>query len=142
MASTLCFFCGRETQATAGDPGLWPIYLGYFGGNGASRCYCTRCVIQRLETRDKVTRSAKQYEVITEAYEDSKKVGAQAALTWALLHYDNWLHGAYDEQDIDREHPLVDDLTVSMEDSGRWFGTHLAEAAAAIRDIYRRWKNR
>jgi hypothetical protein len=132
LASTLCFFCGRETQATAGDPGLWPIYLGFPGGNGASRCYCTHCVILRLESRDRAVRSAKQYDVILEATKDAESVGAQAAITWALTHYDNWLHGAYDERDLE---PTLEEEAA---DAGRAFGTHLAEAIGVIRSIFRR----
>jgi hypothetical protein len=128
LASTLCFFCGRETQATAGDPGLWPIYLGFPGGNGASRCYCTHCVILRLESRDRAVRSAKQYDVILEATKDAESVGAQAAITWALTHYDNWLHGSWDESDVPEEQPVSEPL----------FGTHIREAITTFRSFFRR----
>lgn len=145
MASTLCFFCGRETWATAGDPGLWPIYLGFPGGNGASRCYCTHCVILRLESRDRAVRSAKQYEVILEATKDAESVGAQAAITWALTHYDNWLHGSWDESDVPEEcdgrfehrvsGPYGSSHVVDCQHE-RWFGTHIREAIAVVKSIF------
>jgi hypothetical protein len=43
-----CFLCGEQTYSTAGNPHRWPIWLGYPNGNGKTRCYCTGCVISKV----------------------------------------------------------------------------------------------
>lgn len=43
--STFCHICEKPTEATAGDPGKWPMFLPFENGNGQTRCYCMSCVI-------------------------------------------------------------------------------------------------
>jgi hypothetical protein len=95
-ADDVCFICGAMTSALAGNPAKWPLWLPYVNGNGKTRCYHTGCAAEVLCAADR--RERLQYEIIKEATRDAKVVGAQAAITWALLHYDRLLRGQEPEE--------------------------------------------
>ena len=48
-----CHLCQKDTNNLAGNPSLWPIWLPFVGGNGATRCYHTQCVILSIDAAEK-----------------------------------------------------------------------------------------
>ncbi len=50
-----CAICQRPTSDLAGDPGLWPIRLGFVDGNGATRVYCQACVMRAVAAAERPT---------------------------------------------------------------------------------------
>lgn len=86
----------------------------------------------RICNGDDVERQRKMAEVIVSAQRDARHVGADAAIAWAIVHYDLWLRGKNEGLD-----PLPE-----PEAPEPMFGTHIREAIAVCRDIWRRWRQR
>ena len=102
-----CYICGVFTQCVAGNPSLWPIWLGWRGGNGKSRPHHMGCVIRRLE--------------------------------WAEHYLDA---SGRDEHELESNcHEGCSACTVP-EAPEPMFGTHIREAIAVFKDIWRRRKDK
>lgn len=57
-----CYYCGLPTSSTAGDPGMWPIYLSHSIDPGVMKSHHMGCVQDRLERFDRMLKvSGKEY---------------------------------------------------------------------------------
>ena len=45
-----CFICKKLTNSLVGDPGEWPLKLEYKNGNGETRIYHRRCVLNAIDS--------------------------------------------------------------------------------------------
>jgi hypothetical protein len=77
-----CFMCGKEANQLAGDPGEWPVRLGYTGGNGKTRVYHRQCISEALAAKDKADSAIAEWEsreaAVTSEGQTFEEVIAQA----------------------------------------------------------------
>jgi hypothetical protein len=52
-----CYYCGKETDPLAGDPGEWPVMLPHADDPGKAKPHHIKCVLDRLEAFDRLTRN-------------------------------------------------------------------------------------
>ena len=116
-----CYICGVFTQCVAGNPSLWPIWLGWRGGNGKSRPHHMGCVIRRLEWAEHYLSASGRDEHELEGTSCCGPTDHSNCSACGPLRYD-----------ADHPHGKPEPM----------FGTHIREAIAVLKDIWKRRKDR
>lgn len=74
-----CYYCGKECNRLAGNPGLWPIALCGFAEPGVTTWHHTECVMEKLaetqslrQERERLAGELKEAREVIEHYADEK----------------------------------------------------------------------